>query len=100
MKSNITIRTLTDGGQPASEIATAIAAFLDGAERSLELAQYDFDLRPESAATVGDAADAVVSCPHLLQKRACCSISLPHCVQNIFFTLSVEDDLYIVIWFY
>jgi phosphatidylserine/phosphatidylglycerophosphate/cardiolipin synthase-like enzyme len=55
MKSNITIRTLTDGGQPASEIATAIATFLDGAERSLELAQYDFDLRPESAATVGDA---------------------------------------------
>jgi phosphatidylserine/phosphatidylglycerophosphate/cardiolipin synthase-like enzyme len=51
----VTIRTLTDGGQTAREIATAVAAFLDGAERSLELAQYDFDLGPESAAIVGDA---------------------------------------------
>jgi phosphatidylserine/phosphatidylglycerophosphate/cardiolipin synthase-like enzyme len=55
MNPNVTIRTLTDGGQPAHAIAAAIAEFLDGAEHSLELAQYDFDLGPESAATVGGA---------------------------------------------
>jgi phosphatidylserine/phosphatidylglycerophosphate/cardiolipin synthase-like enzyme len=55
MNNDVTIRTLTDGGQPAREVAAAIAEFLDGAERSLELAQYDFNLRPESAGTVGDA---------------------------------------------
>jgi len=55
MNSNVIIRTLTDGGQPAREIAAAVAEFLDGAERSLDLAQYDFDLGPDSAATVGDA---------------------------------------------
>ncbi len=36
-------------------MAAAIAAFLDGAERTLDLAQYDFDLSPESAAVVGGA---------------------------------------------
>jgi phosphatidylserine/phosphatidylglycerophosphate/cardiolipin synthase-like enzyme len=55
MNPDVTIRTLTDGGQPASEVAAAIAEFLDAAAHSLELAQYDFDLSPESAATVGDA---------------------------------------------
>jgi phosphatidylserine/phosphatidylglycerophosphate/cardiolipin synthase-like enzyme len=55
MKPFITIRTLTDGGQPATDVAAAIAAFLDGAERTLDLAQYDFDLGPESAAAVGNA---------------------------------------------
>ena len=55
MNANATIRTLTDGGQPATEVATAIAEFLDGATRSLELAQYDFDLGPETGAIVGDA---------------------------------------------
>ena len=55
MNPDITIRTLTDGGQPALDIAARIAGFLDGAERSLELAQYDFDLGPETAAIVGDA---------------------------------------------
>jgi phosphatidylserine/phosphatidylglycerophosphate/cardiolipin synthase-like enzyme len=55
MKPNITIRTLTDGGQRAHEIATAVAEFLDGAERTLELAQYDFDLGPETTAIVGGA---------------------------------------------
>ena len=37
-KANVTIRTLTDGGQPATEVATAVAEFLDGAKRTLELA--------------------------------------------------------------
>src|SRR5215472_15582668 len=55
MNPDVTIRTLTDGGQPAHAIAAAIAEFVDGAARSLELAQYDFDLGPDSAATVGGA---------------------------------------------
>lgn len=55
MSPLVTIRTLTDGGQPATEVAHVIAAFLDGAERTLDLAQYDFDLGPETAAIVGDA---------------------------------------------
>jgi phosphatidylserine/phosphatidylglycerophosphate/cardiolipin synthase-like enzyme len=55
MTQNIEIRTLTDGGQQPAEIAREVAAFLDGATSSLELAQYDFNLGPETAAIVGDA---------------------------------------------
>jgi phosphatidylserine/phosphatidylglycerophosphate/cardiolipin synthase-like enzyme len=55
MSERIEIRTLTDGGQQPTEIAAAVAAFVDGAERSLELAQYDFNLGAETAAIVGDA---------------------------------------------
>src|SRR5436305_86804 len=39
-------RTLTDGGQQPVEIARAIAAWIDEANESLELAQYDFHLVP------------------------------------------------------
>jgi phosphatidylserine/phosphatidylglycerophosphate/cardiolipin synthase-like enzyme len=55
MSERIEIRTLTDGGQQPAEIAHAVAAFLDGAERTLDLAQYDFKLGEETAAIVGDA---------------------------------------------
>src|SRR3954463_5326979 len=55
MNPPITIRTLTDGGQTAVDVATQVAAFLDGAKRTLDLAQYDFDLGPETATIVGDA---------------------------------------------
>src|SRR5437667_1401663 len=55
MNPPVTIRTLTDGGQTAVDVATQIAAFLDGAKRTLELAQYDFELGAETAAIVGDA---------------------------------------------
>src|SRR5579862_689408 len=55
MNPDIEIRTLTDGGQPATTVAQAVAEFLDGAQRTLELAQYDFDLGPETAQIVGDA---------------------------------------------
>src|SRR5215471_17587965 len=53
--ANITIRTLTDGGQAAADVAGQIADFIDGAKRTLELAQYDFDLGDETAAIVGGA---------------------------------------------
>ena len=55
MNERIEIRTLTDGGQQPVEIAHAVAAFLDGAQHTLDLAQYDFNLGPETAAIVGDA---------------------------------------------
>ena len=56
MSERIEIRTLTDGGQQPPEIARAVAAFLDGARSTRStLAQYDFNLGPETAAIVGDA---------------------------------------------
>ena len=39
----------------AAEIAHEVAEFLDAAQRSLDLAQYDFHLREETAAVVGGA---------------------------------------------
>ena len=55
MNERVEIRTLTDGGQQPAETAHAIAAFLDSATSSLELAQYDFNLGPETAAIVCDS---------------------------------------------
>ncbi|HSB37793.1 MAG TPA: phospholipase D-like domain-containing protein [Gaiellaceae bacterium] len=52
MSSSIRIRTLTDGGQQAQEIARELAGFLAAARRSLDLAQYDFHLGEETAAVV------------------------------------------------
>ena len=51
----IDVRTHTDGGQAASEVAASIAAFLAEARTSLDLAQYDFHLSREPAAIVGGA---------------------------------------------
>src|SRR5947207_2140923 len=48
MNPSIQIRTLTDGGQQALEIARVIADFLGAAKRSLDLAQYDFNLGEET----------------------------------------------------
>src|SRR5581483_10675522 len=55
MKPPVTIRTLTDGGQAPEDVARELAAFLDGARRTLDLAQYDFDLGEGTAAIIGDA---------------------------------------------
>src|SRR5579862_8732636 len=55
MNPAIELRTLTDGGQSPAEVARAVAGFVDGAERTLDLAQYDFDLGAETAQIVGDA---------------------------------------------
>jgi phosphatidylserine/phosphatidylglycerophosphate/cardiolipin synthase-like enzyme len=51
----IEVRTLTDGGQSQHEVADSIAEFLGEARRSLDLAHYDFNLGPETAAVVGAA---------------------------------------------
>jgi len=52
------VRTLTDGGQRPVEVAQTIADFMSGARRTLELAQYDFNLGPETAAIVGGSIRA------------------------------------------
>jgi phosphatidylserine/phosphatidylglycerophosphate/cardiolipin synthase-like enzyme len=56
--TKLTVRTLTDGGQQPLEIANSIADWLGEARESLDLAQYDFHLLPETAAVVGDAIKA------------------------------------------
>jgi phosphatidylserine/phosphatidylglycerophosphate/cardiolipin synthase-like enzyme len=55
MSSSIRIRTLTDGGQPALDVAHEVVEFLGGAKRSLDLAQYDFHLGEETKGLVGGA---------------------------------------------
>jgi phosphatidylserine/phosphatidylglycerophosphate/cardiolipin synthase-like enzyme len=49
----IEIRTLRDGGQRAEDVANWIAQFIGEAKRTLDLAHYDFHLKPETASIVG-----------------------------------------------
>ncbi|HEY6015312.1 MAG TPA: phosphatidylserine/phosphatidylglycerophosphate/cardiolipin synthase family protein [Gaiellaceae bacterium] len=59
MNASIRTRTLTDGGQSVEEVAAEVAAFIDGAKRSLDLAHYDFNLQQAAAAIVaGSITDA------------------------------------------
>jgi phosphatidylserine/phosphatidylglycerophosphate/cardiolipin synthase-like enzyme len=51
----IDVRTLRDGGQPAEDVATWVADFIGEAQRSLDLAHYDFHLNPATASIVGGA---------------------------------------------
>ncbi len=55
MNERIQITTLTDGGQQPTDVATQVAAFFDGASRTLDLAQYDFRLGDATRAIVTDA---------------------------------------------
>jgi phosphatidylserine/phosphatidylglycerophosphate/cardiolipin synthase-like enzyme len=48
----IELRTYTDGGQTAADVAREVAEFVAGAERSLELALYDIRLHDEAAEIV------------------------------------------------
>ena len=48
----IELRTLTDGGQAPETIAIELASFLDGAERSLDIAIYDVKLDGPAEQTV------------------------------------------------
>jgi phosphatidylserine/phosphatidylglycerophosphate/cardiolipin synthase-like enzyme len=43
----VEVRTLTDGGQQAADVARDLAEFVAAAERTLEIAIYDFHLPPE-----------------------------------------------------
>jgi len=53
--TKLTVRTLTVGGQQPLEVAHAIADWLGEARESLELAQYDFHLAPDTAEAVSGA---------------------------------------------
>ena len=55
MSSSIRIRTLTDGGQQPLDVAREVAQFLTAAKHSLDLAQYDFNLGPETREVVAGA---------------------------------------------
>lgn len=56
----IDVRTLTDGGQTAADIAAAISGFLGEAKESLDLAMYEIHLNGSAAETVKRAVvDAV-----------------------------------------
>jgi phosphatidylserine/phosphatidylglycerophosphate/cardiolipin synthase-like enzyme len=48
----VELTTLTDGGQPASQVAARIASFLSAASESLDLALYDVRLETEAGALV------------------------------------------------
>jgi phosphatidylserine/phosphatidylglycerophosphate/cardiolipin synthase-like enzyme len=56
--ARVEVRTLTDGGQPAEETAHALAEFVAGAQQTLEVAVYDFQLPPELDAIVCGALTA------------------------------------------
>jgi phosphatidylserine/phosphatidylglycerophosphate/cardiolipin synthase-like enzyme len=45
--AGVQVRTLTDGGQPAEQIAHALADFCGAAKQTLEIAVYDFRLPPD-----------------------------------------------------
>jgi phosphatidylserine/phosphatidylglycerophosphate/cardiolipin synthase-like enzyme len=55
MTDAIAIRTLTDGGQDAADVAAELAAFIAEARSALAIAQYDFHLAPATAAVLGGA---------------------------------------------
>jgi phosphatidylserine/phosphatidylglycerophosphate/cardiolipin synthase-like enzyme len=61
MNPRLTVRTLTDGGQDPSQVAGWIAEFLAGAEKTLDLAQYDFNLVGETREVVADAIRAAAA---------------------------------------
>jgi phosphatidylserine/phosphatidylglycerophosphate/cardiolipin synthase-like enzyme len=48
----VEVRTLTDGGQPAEDIAHALADFIGAAEKTLEVAIYDLNLPDPVGETV------------------------------------------------
>jgi phosphatidylserine/phosphatidylglycerophosphate/cardiolipin synthase-like enzyme len=56
--AGVALRTLTDGGQPAEETAHALAAFIAAAQRSLEIAVYDYHLPPELQTVVAGELNA------------------------------------------
>jgi phosphatidylserine/phosphatidylglycerophosphate/cardiolipin synthase-like enzyme len=52
---------LTDGGQTALAVARELAGFIDGAEQTVEIAIYDFDLAPETAGPVVKAIEGAAA---------------------------------------
>jgi phosphatidylserine/phosphatidylglycerophosphate/cardiolipin synthase-like enzyme len=55
------VRLLTDGGQRAGAVADQLARFIGTAQRSLDIAVYDFDLGPQVAPVVVKAIEDAAS---------------------------------------
>jgi phosphatidylserine/phosphatidylglycerophosphate/cardiolipin synthase-like enzyme len=55
------VRTFTDGGQSAADVARDIASFLTEARSTLELAHYDFNLGEDTRAIVAGELQAAVA---------------------------------------
>jgi phosphatidylserine/phosphatidylglycerophosphate/cardiolipin synthase-like enzyme len=51
----IDVHTLADGKQTAADVAARLAGFLGEARRSLDIAIYDFALRPDTGAPIASA---------------------------------------------
>ena len=54
----VEVRTLTDGGQPATDTANALAAYIAAAEKTIEVAIYDVNLPSATCGAVHDAFKA------------------------------------------
>jgi phosphatidylserine/phosphatidylglycerophosphate/cardiolipin synthase-like enzyme len=61
MNGRIETHTLTDGGQQAADVARMVATFLGGATKTLDLAQYDFNLIDEAKDIVAGAITEAAS---------------------------------------
>src|SRR2546425_110884 len=61
IRSMLTVRTLTDGGQQPLEIARAIADFCAPAKRTLEIALYDLKLGAETEPVVVGAIEGAAA---------------------------------------
>jgi phosphatidylserine/phosphatidylglycerophosphate/cardiolipin synthase-like enzyme len=61
MSSVLTVRTLTDGGQAPADVARELAAFLDAARSSLDVAVYDFALGSDTAALARRALEGAAA---------------------------------------
>ncbi|HLY93732.1 MAG TPA: phosphatidylserine/phosphatidylglycerophosphate/cardiolipin synthase family protein [Gaiellaceae bacterium] len=59
--TQIEVRTLTDGGQPAADTAHALAEFLGAAKQTLDVAIYDIRLPDDLYAIVGGALNDAVA---------------------------------------
>jgi phosphatidylserine/phosphatidylglycerophosphate/cardiolipin synthase-like enzyme len=57
----VEVRTLTDGGQSASDVMGWITEFLESAERSLDFAHYDLHVSSECAEPLRQAINAAVA---------------------------------------
>ena len=57
----LTFRFLEDGAQPASDVAATIVAFIAGAQRSVDVAIYDFHARGGASAGIADALEAALA---------------------------------------
>ncbi|HEU6444047.1 MAG TPA: phospholipase D-like domain-containing protein [Gaiellaceae bacterium] len=55
------VRTLTDGGQDALDVARQIADFVEGARSTLDFAHYDFHIAGETKEVVGGAIKAAAA---------------------------------------